>query len=127
MTTHDCKPTLTDSQVIEFCRTGHLMLPGVVPGDVNEQAREVMDEHHATTGKRQIGTLLEQDWFVENVMRNPEAAGAMRSLLGPNYREPEWLTWFRGEEPEPAGQWHIDGCSKWGGAGTHAEVVLHRQ
>ena len=114
MRTHDCKPTLTDSQVIEFCRNGHLMLPGVVPDDVNKQAREFMDEYHAKTGRFQISRLLEEDWFLEQVIRNPEATGAMRSLLGPNYREPEWLAWFRGEGPEPAGQWHIDGCSKWG-------------
>ena len=80
MRTHDCKPTLTDSQIIEFCRNGYLMLPGVIPDDINQRVREAMDAHHAETGKRQIGTLLEQDWFVENVMHNPEAAGAMRSL-----------------------------------------------
>ena len=103
MRTHDCKPTLTDSQVIEFCRNGHLALPGVVPDDVNKQAREFMDEYHAETGRFQISRLLEEDWFLEQVIRNPEATGAMRSLLGPNYREPEWLAWFRGEGPEPLG------------------------
>ena len=43
MTSHDCKPTLTDTQVIDFCRNGYLMLEGVVPDDVNRQAREAMD------------------------------------------------------------------------------------
>ena len=29
--TFDCEPTLTDSQVLEFCRQGYLLLRGVVP------------------------------------------------------------------------------------------------
>ena len=29
--TFDCEPTLTDSQVLQFCREGHLTFPGVVP------------------------------------------------------------------------------------------------
>ena len=116
MTTYDCKPTLTDTQVIDFCRDGFLMLEGVIPEDINRQARGFLDDHHAQGGARQMGSLMKEDWFVDKVIRNPDAAGAVRSLLGPNYREPEWLTWFRGEEPESAGQWHIDGCSKWGPA-----------
>ena len=31
MRTYDCKPTLTDRQVLEFCKRGFLMLEGVVP------------------------------------------------------------------------------------------------
>ena len=116
MTTYDCKPTLTDSQMVEFCRNGYLMLEGVIPEDINKQAREFMDDHHEETGMRQMDSLMKEDWFVDKVIRHPEAAGAVRSLLGPNYREPEWLAWFRGETPESAGQWHIDGFSKWGPA-----------
>ncbi len=115
MTSCDCKPTLTDTQVIDFCRNGYLMLEGVVPDDVNRQAREAMDAQRAESGSlRQMAHLLKEDWFVDGVIRNPDATGAMRSLLGADYREPDWLLWFRGEGPEPAGQWHIDGDSKWG-------------
>lgn len=28
--TFDCAPSLTDSQVLDFCRTGVIVLPGVV-------------------------------------------------------------------------------------------------
>ena len=31
MRTHDGEPTLNDSQVLDFCRKGVLMLNGVVP------------------------------------------------------------------------------------------------
>ena len=31
----DCEPTLKDSQVLEFCREGYLLLPGVVPEEIN--------------------------------------------------------------------------------------------
>ena len=33
MITYDCKPTLNDTQVVEFCKKGFLMLEGVVPDD----------------------------------------------------------------------------------------------
>ena len=29
MKTYDCEPTLTDSQVVEFCTNGYLMLEGL--------------------------------------------------------------------------------------------------
>ena len=35
--TFTCEPTLTDTQVLEFCRTGCLLLPGVVPQEINER------------------------------------------------------------------------------------------
>ena len=28
MRTHDCEPTLNDSEVLEFCKQGFLLLPG---------------------------------------------------------------------------------------------------
>ena len=34
MRTHDCEPTLTDRQVIQFCREGFLKLEGVVSREV---------------------------------------------------------------------------------------------
>ena len=35
--TYDCEPTLTDSQVLEFCKTGYLMFEGVVPDEINRR------------------------------------------------------------------------------------------
>jgi len=112
--TYDCKPTLSDSQVLEFCKQGYLMLPAVVPDDINRRTIEWLDAFHASGKGRQTHALLEEDWFVQHVVRNSEASGAMRSLLGANYYEPHWITWFRGEGPSPANQWHIDGGSVFG-------------
>jgi len=41
--TFDCEPTLTDSQVAEFCREGHLLLPGVVPDEINERTCDYLE------------------------------------------------------------------------------------
>ena len=35
--TYDCDPTLNDSEVLEFCKNGFLLLENVVPDDVNEK------------------------------------------------------------------------------------------
>ena len=35
--TFDSKPTLTDSQVLEFCKQGYIILDGVVPKEINEK------------------------------------------------------------------------------------------
>ena len=43
--TYDCKPTMTDTEVLEFCKNGYLMLEGVVPDDVNRRTMEYCDQH----------------------------------------------------------------------------------
>ena len=35
--THDCPPTLTDTQVLDFSKNGFLMLEGIVPDEVNRR------------------------------------------------------------------------------------------
>ena len=112
--THDCAPTLTDSQVLEFCKYGHLMLEAVVPEETNARCRRWLDEHHAGDGPAELQELLGEEWFFEGVVRNPQGAGALRSLLGADYVEPTWLTYFKGIGPAEANQWHIDGGSRFG-------------
>jgi len=109
MSTYNCEPSLTDSQVLDFCKTGYLILEGVVPEEINRRTKEWLDVFHEAEKGRQTSQLYEEDWFMETVVRNPEAAGAIRSLLGPDYQEPQWMTFFRGEGTSPPGQWHIDG------------------
>jgi hypothetical protein len=36
-------PMLTDSQVLDFCRTGMLLLPGAVPEVINAKARAYLE------------------------------------------------------------------------------------
>ena len=60
MRTHDCEPTLTDRQVIQFCREGFLKLEGVVSREVTDRALEYSAASTQTTTKplcpRRIGS-----------------------------------------------------------------------
>lgn len=97
--TFDCGPTLTDSQVLQFCRDGYLLLEGVVPDEINQRTCEYLegripaDPHSVPEGiteadlerirrSREPSTICLENWFVEHVLLNRELAGVMRSLLG---------------------------------------------
>ena len=41
------KPTLTDEEVLEFCKTGILTLEGVIPDSTNRWVFEYLDEEGA--------------------------------------------------------------------------------
>ena len=34
--TFDCEPTLTDTQILDFCRDGYLILEGVIDDETNQ-------------------------------------------------------------------------------------------
>ena len=96
MHTTNCEPTLTDSDVLEFCKTGYLPLVGVVPDDVNRRVVEWMDEHAPPIdpgdfANHEPNEILEEDWFVDGVLLNSEAAGAVRSLLGQGFTMPTMM------------------------------------
>ena len=42
---YDCEPTLTDQQVIEFCKNGFMMLEAVVPDEVNRRTTEFVNRN----------------------------------------------------------------------------------
>ena len=116
MRTHDCDPTLTDSQVLDFCKTGYLPLEGVVPDDVNQRVVEFMDDHapHIEPGdfaNHEPNEILDEDWFIDGVICNPAAAGAVRTLLGPNFTLPPIMSSHRVHMPARAYGWHRDGGS----------------
>ena len=108
MRTHDCEPTLTDTQVLEFCKNGYHMLEAVVPPEINERVVATMDEQWDRDG-RQMHAFTQQDWVVDSVLKNTDASGVARSLLGDNFSLPNSATWFREQSPVSANQWHIDG------------------
>lgn len=123
--TFDCAPTLTDSQVLEFCREGHLAFPGVVPDEINQRACDWLDgkisaepsyipagmsdaDLERIRASHEPSTIMLEDWFVEHVLLNPQLTGAMRSLLGPDVGLPVLTSHHRVECPaEPQG-WHQD-------------------
>ena len=102
--THDCPPTLTDSQVLEFCRTGLLRLDAVVPNEINKRVFQYCDQHNG-----EVPT--EEDWYIENVTLNPQVTGPIRSLLGKDFTF-QWVCNHRiqGSVPVTDG-WHNDGGS----------------
>lgn len=103
----DCKPTLTDREVVDFCRNGYLMLPGVVPDDVNRQVIDYLDRVDSTYEPTPI---MEESFFVDGVLMNPQAAGAVRSLLGSGFTLPLIISNHRGPLPFDQPQnWHRDG------------------
>ena len=44
MRLHDCDPTMIDTQVLEFCKKGYLMLEGVVGDDINRRTVEFVGD-----------------------------------------------------------------------------------
>ena len=122
--TFDCEPTLTDTQVLDFCRLGYLILEGVVPDDINQRAIEYLEgrlpanptyipEGMTTQDLERIrkannSTLLLEDWFIEQVALNPQVAGVLRSLLGKNVGLPVVIGHHRVQCPEPPQKWHQD-------------------
>ena len=126
----DIAPTLTDTQVLEFCHLGYLMLEGVVADEVNERVTEFIRQRpYAASGGGAFedDELLQEDWFVEQVILNPQAAGAVRSLLGKNATLPTWMYNHRTRCPGSSQTWHRDGCSRYGHAVNHLQVFYYPQ
>ena len=121
--THDCEPTLDDNQVVEFCKTGFLMLDGVVPDEINRRTLEFVNDNPSL----QPIEILNQDWFDEHVIKNTQAVGAVRSLLGRDVGLPITIANHRSECPLPAQEWHFDGGSKYGPELDYLQVFYYPQ
>ena len=120
MKQYDCEPTLNDTQVVEFCKQGFLMLEEVVPDEINRRTNAFIEAHGHLS-------LMQEEWFVENVLLNPQAAGAVRSLLGHNFVVPAGLANHRVECPASAQNWHRDGGSRYGPELNHLQVFYYPQ
>ena len=123
MPTYDCQPTLNDSQVLDFCKSGFLMLPGVVPAEINQRTLAYL-EARPTSEPTEI---LNEEWFLQNVIVQPAVAGAVRSLLGPNFGLPILMSNHRVQCPQPAQQWHRDGRSQQGPQLNYLQVFYYPQ
>ena len=116
----DCEPTLTDTDVVEFCKQGFLMLEGVVPDEINQRVLDFVDANGHIP-------IRGEDWFVEHVLLNREAAGAVRSLIGANFAVPIGVANHRIKCPMPAQEWHQDGGSRVGPAVNNLQVFYYPQ
>ena len=123
--TFDCEPTMTDSEVLAFCRDGCLLLRGVVPDEINRRACDWLDgktpaepgfipdgmdeaEMARIRTSHEPSTIFLEEWFIEHVLLNPQVAGIMRSLLGPEVGLPILASLHLVECPGEAGNWHQD-------------------
>lgn len=121
MQTYDCPPTLTDNQVLEFCKNGFLLLPGVVDATTNRRAAAFLDQHPES----EPVAILREPWFLDQVICNPAAAGAVRSLLGQNFALPNLMANHRIQTPAGAQSWHRDGGSQHGYELNYLQVFYY--
>jgi len=126
---YDCQPTLDDQQVIEFCRQGYMMLEAVVDDKVNRKVLAYLDE---TKDSPEPTEIMQFDWFVDGVLMNAHAAGAIRSLLGANFQLPVIISNHHGRLPyafgdDPGRGWHRDGGSVPGVELNYLQVFYYPQ
>lgn len=142
--TFDCDPTLTDSQVLEFCRDGYLLLRGVVPDDINQRTRDYLEgkipanpawvpeamtqqDLERIRASHEPSTIFLEDWFIEHVLLNPQLVGAMRSLLGREVGLPVLVSHHGTQCPQAAQGWHHDADHVFGPELNFLEVFYFPQ
>ena len=142
--TFDCRPTLTDTQVLEFCRNGFLVLEGVVPDEINRRTCDYLngeipanpsyipdgftdEDLERLRNSHEPTTLILEDWFVEQVLLNPQLAGALRSLLGKNVGLPVLLSKHSVQCPDSAQGWHQDADCVFGPEVNFLEAFYYPQ
>ena len=123
---HDCEPPLGDSDVLEFCKQGFLILPGVVPDEINGRTLDYLESGRARRPS-EPAELLAEDWFVDRVLLAPAVAGAVRSLLGRDFGLPVLVSNHRLQAPAPRQYWHRDGASQVGPALNYLQVFYYPQ
>ncbi len=142
--TFDCEPSLNDSQILDFCRDGYILLPGVVPDDVNERTRDYLEGRMPANpsylpegmsaadidrirGSHEPSVIFLEDWFLEHVLLNPALIGVMRSLLGSRVGLPVLASHHRAQCPGDAQGWHHDADRVFGPELEFVEVFYFPQ
>lgn len=110
MRSYDCKPTMDDEAVLDFCRSGYLMMEGVVSDEVNERVMEYCDREGGGPGRAPAG----EDWYVQEVTLNPALTGVVRSLLGRDFGYVEFAASHRSVGAHGPQRWHRDGGAVYG-------------
>ena len=143
--TFDTKPTLTDTQVLEFCKQGYIILDGVVPKEINEKVSKYLAKKippkpskipsHLTLemlkstldSPVEPNIILLEDWFINEVLLNSDLGGVLRSLLGKNVGLPVLVSKHSTECPQPAQPWHHDGDVVFGPEVSFLETFYYPQ
>src|SRR5690348_10285386 len=104
-TTDHIKPTMTDKDVLEFCKTGFIILKGVVDDSVNKKVFDYLEDHSGFAPSE----ILQEDYFVSEVLMNKETTGIVRSLLGESFALPVMIANHRSVGVKKVvGGWHQD-------------------
>ena len=142
--TFNCDPSLTDTQVLEFCRTGFLLLKGVVSDEINQRTCDYLngklpaqpsfipeglshEDLERIRNSHEPSTIMLEDWFIEHVLLNRQLAGVLRSLLGKNVGLPVLVSSHRVECPTSAQGWHHDADHLFGPEVNFIEVFYFPQ
>ncbi len=142
--TFDCEPTMTDSEVLAFCRDGFLMLKSVVPDKINQKACDYLegrleanpvyipdglteDDLIRIRGSHEPSTIMLEEWYIEHVLLNPKLCGVLRSLLGRNVGLPVLVSHHKVECPAEAQSWHHDADHIFGPEVNFVEVFYFPQ
>ena len=142
--TFDCAPSLTDRQVLEFCKTGFLLLEGIVDDDTNAKVRAFLDGDLPPSPTHVPEGLIESDiiemattpephsiileqWFVTGMLLNDSLTGAIRSLLGPHAGLPVRMANHRVNCPDKSLSWHHDSDHVYGPETNYVEVFYFPQ
>ena len=97
---YDCPPSLDEFGVIDFCKNGFLLFPGVVSEEINERTIEFIETNPGPVDY-EPSHILDEDWFVDSVICQPEVAGAVRCLLGRDFGLPILMSSHKVECPQP--------------------------
>jgi sarcosine oxidase delta subunit len=114
--TFDCEPTLTDSQVLQFCREGYLILKGIVPNEINRRTCDYLEgkipanpsyipegltpaDLERIRKSHEPSTIFLEEWFNEHVLLNPQVAGIMRASWASTWGCPFWQAITRWNVP----------------------------
>jgi hypothetical protein len=142
--TFDCPPSLSDEQVVDFCRDGYLLLRGVVPDETNrrtiawlngERPAEPVaippgmtaDDLQRIRASHEPSSIFLEEWFLRDVLLNEQLVGVMRSLLGRSVQLPVLASHHGTQCPQPAQGWHHDADRVFGPELNFVEVFYFPQ
>lgn len=142
--TFDCTPTFNDREVLEFCKTGFLLLEGIIDEDTNTKTRAFLAGEIEPSPTRipqgltladlasmaispHPSSIIFEEWFMAGMLLNKRLIGVIRSLLGANVGLPVRVANHRVECPDKALSWHHDSGHVYGPEVNYVEVFYFPQ
>ena len=116
---NDIQPTMTDEDVMDFISKGYVVLEGIISEEFNRQ--------YLNLPGGGVSEFIQTPEFRNAVLLNPEAAGAVRSLLGANFFVPITGHHHLYEASHHGQSWHSDGLSEYGHGVNHLQCYYYPQ